>query len=438
MASPIRVGLIGAGVVGSGVIKILKENQEIIEGHSSRPIVLASVCDKQVERVESLVSPSTYVTSNAEEVVLDPNLHVIIETMGGIEPARTLVLKAIETGKHVITANKALLATHGRTIFKAAEDRGVHVFFEASVGGIVPVIRTLRQSIVANRIRYVAGVINGTTNFILTQMLKDNVQLVDALREAQRLGYAESDPTLDINGTDAAHKLVILASIAYGVSVDFSQVYREGIESLLLKDMRYAQDMGYVVKLLGITKLTEKGLQIRVHPTLVPKDSPLATVDGVMNAVLINTDSAGSVVLYGRGAGSYPTASAILGDLIEVARLQSTHAEYRVPHLGYQPEAVKLMPFVSMNDVNCSYYLRLTVKDQPAVLAGITTTLAKYGVSISSMTQPENIENPQAIVDVVMLTHETSEQVMLQALTELQQLPFIAAPVVFLRKENLT
>jgi homoserine dehydrogenase len=436
MKNPIRVGLIGAGVVGAGVLYLLKKNRQIIDGRSSRPLSLVSVCDRNIKRVEAMVSEAVYVTDNPEEIVTDPNLHVVIETMGGIEPARTLILQAIATGKHIITANKALLALHGKEIFEAAQERGVHVFFEAAVGAAVPILKTLKESLAANEIEWIAGIINGTCNYILTQMTQTQQSFAQALAEAQKLGYAESDPTLDINGTDSAHKLTILASIAYGVPVDFQRVYREGIESIEQKDIRYVDSLGYGIKLLGIVKKTEQGVQLRVHPTLVPRDSLLYPVQGVMNGMLVHTDAAGSMMLYGRGAGSLPTASAIVADLIEMARLQSTDAQYRVPHLGSYPDTLQPVQFIPMEEVKCSYYLRLSVKDEPAVLAGITHVMAKYGISISSLLQPENPDETH-LADVVFLTHDTTEKNMLKAIAEMQQLPFVATLITFIRKEML-
>ncbi len=433
----IRIGLLGAGVVGSGVLAVLKENQELINMRSPFPIKLVSVCDRQIEQVRPLVPAGVHLTAHADELVNHPDIDVVIETMGGIEPARSLIMQAISMGKHIVTANKALLATHGYSIFQAAQEKGVMVMFEASVAGSIPIIKTLREGLAANQIQWIAGIINGTANYVLSQMTQEKKSFVDALREAQKLGYAEQNPSLDIDGSDTAHKLAILASLAYGVSVDFGQVYREGIDRVDPKDLEYASLLGYHVKLLGITRKTTAGLELRVHPTLIPKHNLLASVNGVMNGLLISSNAAGISMFYGQGAGGVATASAILADVMEVARLHQADARERVPFLGSQPAHVKPLAFVSMHDVVCDYYLRLSVMDQPAVLAGIAQVLASHQISIGSVIQPENTDADN-LADIVIITHATTENRMISALVELQRLPFVIAPVKFLRKEMLT
>ena len=374
---------------------------------------------------------------DARKVIQNPEIDIVVELIGGYGIAKDLVLEAIAAGKHVVTANKALIAVHGNEIFKAAHAKGVMVAFEAAVAGGIPIIKALREGLSANRIEWIAGIINGTTNFILSEMRDKGLDFNTVLKEAQRLGYAEADPTFDIEGIDAAHKATIMSAIAFGVPMQFSQAHVEGITQLSAVDIKYAEQLGYRIKLLGITKKNPNGIELRVHPTLVPTKRLLANVEGAMNAVQVHGDAVGTTLYYGKGAGSEPTASAVIADLVDVTRLQTADPENRVPHLAFQPDAVQNIPILPMAEVTTSYYLRLAVADQAGVLAEITRILAAHGVSIDALLQKEAAEG-ESQTDLVILTHETKEKNMMAAITEMQALKTVLGEIIKIRLENLS
>jgi homoserine dehydrogenase len=433
---PIQVGLLGIGTVGGGVFRVLGRNQEEIRRRAGRGIEIAVVADKAVDRAKQIVGEAARVTDNAFAVVSDPDIDIVVELIGGYTVAKDLILAAIENGKHVVTANKALLATHGNEIFAAARARGVMVAFEAAVAGGIPIIKALREGLTANRIEWVAGIINGTSNFILSEMRDKGLAFDAVLQEAQRLGYAEADPTFDIEGIDAAHKLTIMAAIAFGVPMQFDRAYTEGISKLTREDIRYAEQLGYRIKLLGITRRTAKGIELRVHPTLIPARRLIANVEGVMNAVLVKGDAVGPTLYYGAGAGAEPTASAVVADLVDVTRMHTADPENRVPHLAFQPDQMADTPILPMEDVETAYYLRLRVVDRPGVLADITRILADHTISIDAMVQKEPGEGDEH-VDIVMLTHLTVEKHVNAAIARMEALPSVAGKVTRIRLEEL-
>ena len=434
---PIQVGLLGIGTVGSGVFTVLARNQEEIQRRAGRGIRIHTVADLNTQRAQELVKGNAQVVNDARQVIQNPEIDIVVELIGGYGIAKDLVMEAIAAGKHVVTANKALLAVHGNEIFKAAHSKGVMVAFEAAVAGGIPIIKALREGLSANRIEWIAGIINGTTNFILSEMRDKGLDFNTVLKEAQRLGYAEADPTFDIEGTDAAHKATIMSAIAFGVPMQFDKAHVEGITKLSATDIRYAEQLGYRIKLLGITKKTTSGIELRVHPTLVPAKRLLANVEGAMNAVQVFGDAVGTTLYYGKGAGSEPTASAVIADLVDVTRLQTADPENRVPHLAFQPDALQNTPILPMAEVTTSYYLRLAVADQAGVLADITRILAAHGVSIDALLQKEAAEG-ESQTDLVILTHETKEKNMLAALQEMQDLKTVIGEIVKIRLENLS
>jgi len=434
---PIQVGLLGIGTVGSGVFTVLSRNQEEIQRRAGRGIRIHTVADLNTQRAQELVKGNAQVVNDARQVIQNPEIDIVVELIGGYGIAKDLVMEAIAAGKHVVTANKALLAVHGNEIFKAAHAKGVMVAFEAAVAGGIPIIKALREGLSANRIEWIAGIINGTTNFILSEMRDKGLDFNTVLKEAQRLGYAEADPTFDIEGTDAAHKATIMSAIAFGVPMQFDKAHVEGIIKLSATDIRYAEQLGYRIKLLGITKKTTSGIELRVHPTLVPAKRLLANVEGAMNAVQVFGDAVGTTLYYGKGAGSEPTASAVIADLVDVTRLQTADPENRVPHLAFQPDALQNTPILPMAEVTTSYYLRLAVADQAGVLADITRILAAHGVSIDALLQKEAAEG-ESQTDLVILTHETKEKNMLAALQEMQDLKTVIGEIVKIRLENLS
>ena len=434
---PIQVGLLGIGTVGSGVFTVLSRNQEEIQRRAGRGIRIHTVADLNTQRAQELVKGNAQVVNDARQVIQNPEIDIVVELIGGYGIAKDLVMEAIAAGKHVVTANKALLAVHGNEIFKAAHAKGVMVAFEAAVAGGIPIIKALREGLSANRIEWIAGIINGTTNFILSEMRDKGLDFNTVLKEAQRLGYAEADPTFDIEGTDAAHKATIMSAIAFGVPMQFDKAHVEGITKLSATDIRYAEQLGYRIKLLGITKKTTSGIELRVHPTLVPAKRLLANVEGAMNAVQVFGDAVGTTLYYGKGAGSEPTASAVIADLVDVTRLQTADPENRVPHLAFQPDALQNTPILPMAEVTTSYYLRLAVADQAGVLADITRILAAHGVSIDALLQKEAAEG-ESQTDLVILTHETKEKNMLAALHEMQDLKTVIGEIVKIRLENLS
>jgi homoserine dehydrogenase len=432
----IQVGLLGIGTVGSGVFNVLRRNQEEIQRRAGRAIDIAMVADLDVERARSVVGASVKVVKDAREVIADPSIDIVIELIGGYGIARQLVMEAIAAGKHVVTANKALLAVHGTEIFAAAHQRGVMVAFEAAVAGGIPIIKALREGLTANRIEWIAGIINGTTNFILSEMRDKGLAFEVVLKEAQRLGYAEADPTFDIEGVDAAHKATIMSAIAFGIPVQFDKAYVEGISRLDAQDIRYAEQLGYRIKLLGITKRVARGIELRVHPSLVPAKRLIANVEGAMNAVVVQGDAVGTTLYYGKGAGSEPTASAVIADLVDITRLHTADAAHRVPHLAFQPDQMSDQPVLPMADVVTSYYLRLRVADEPGVLAKVTGLLAAAGISIDAILQREAGEGEKH-TDLIILTHDTREGTMNEVLAQMQALPTVTAPIVRIRKEEL-
>ena len=437
---PIKVALLGIGTVGSGVFKVLQRNQTEIKARTGRGIEITLVADRAADHARSIVGNTTEVITDAFAAVTRPEIDIVVELIGGYTVAKELVLKAIENGKHVVTANKALLAVHGTEIFEAAQKKGVMVAFEAAVTGGIPTIKALREGLTANRIEWVAGIINGTTNFILSEMREKGLDFDVALKEAQKLGYAEADPTFDIEGVDAAHKVTLMSAIAFGVDVQFDKAYVEGITKLGAADIRYAEQLGYRIKLLGISKRTGTGVELRVHPTLIPAKRLIANVEGAMNAVVVQGDAVGTTLYYGKGAGSEPTASAVIADLVDVARLHTADPHHRVPHLAFQPDAKSNLPILPMEEVVTSYYLRLRVADEAGVLATVTRILADAGISIDAILQREADEiggEGSTQTDVILLTHECTEAAMNAALAQMQALPTVLQPIVRIRKEEL-
>ncbi|MEO8005489.1 MAG: homoserine dehydrogenase [Betaproteobacteria bacterium] len=433
---PIQVGLLGIGTVGGGTFSVLRRNQEEISRRAGRGIEIKVVADKDLARARALVGSNAEVTDDAFALVKRPDIDIVVELIGGTKVAKELILSAIENGKHVVTANKALLANHGNEIFLAAGNKGVMVAFEAAVAGGVPIIKALREGLTANRIEWIAGIINGTSNFILSEMREKGSTFESVLAQAQKLGYAEADPTFDIEGVDAAHKLTIMASIAFGIPMQFDKVYTEGIAKLTREDIRYAEELGYRIKLLGITRRVSAGIELRVHPTLIPTKRLIANVEGVMNAILVKGDAVGPTLYYGAGAGAEPTASAVVADLVDVTRMHTADPEQRVPHLAFQPDRMSDLPILSMEEVQTSYYLRLRVKDQPGVLADITRILADQSISIDAMVQKEPGEGEDQ-VDIIMLTHLTLEKSINGAIRRIEALPVVSGKVTRIRLEEL-
>jgi homoserine dehydrogenase len=433
---PINAGLLGIGTVGGGTFAVLARNQEEITRRAGRPIRISVVADKNLELARKVTGGACRLTDDAFAVVADPEVDIVVELIGGTGVAKALVLKAIENGKHVVTANKALLALHGNEIFAAAQEKGVMVAFEAAVAGGIPIIKALREGLTANRIEWIAGIINGTTNFILSEMRDKGLPFETVLKEAQRLGYAEADPTFDVEGVDAAHKLTIMSAIAFGIPMQFDKAHIEGISRLQAEDIRYAEQLGYRIKLLGITKRKREGIELRVHPTLIPSKRLIANVEGAMNAVLVKGDAVGATLYYGKGAGAEPTASAVIADLVDVTRMHTADPEHRVPHLAFQPDAVKAIPVLAMGEVETSYYFRMRVEDRPGVLADITRILADQQISIDAMIQREPAEGEEQ-TDIIMLTHQTREKNADAAIARIEALPVVRGRVVRLRLEEL-
>ena len=424
------------GVVGSGTFNVLRRNQEEIKRRAGRGIEITMVADLDVARAQSLVGEGVKVVGDARAVIANPEIDIVIELIGGYGIAKTLVLEAIAAGKHVVTANKALLAVHGTEIFAAASARGVMVAFEAAVAGGIPIIKALREGLTANRIQWIAGIINGTTNFILSEMRDKGLPFADVLKEAQALGYAEADPTFDIEGVDAAHKATIMSAIAFGIPMQFDKAYVEGISKLDAVDIAYAEQLGYRIKLLGIARRREQGVELRVHPTLIPAKRLIANVEGAMNAVLVQGDAVGATLYYGKGAGAEPTASAVIADLVDVTRLHTSDPEHRVPHLAFQPDQVRDVPVLPIDDVITSYYLRMHVEDKPGVLADITRILADSSISIEALIQKEAAEG-ETHTDIILLTHQTVERNANAAIAKIEALPVVQGKVTKLRMEGL-
>jgi homoserine dehydrogenase len=435
---PVRVGLLGIGTVGGGTFEVLRRNQAEIRRRAGRGIEVTMVADLNVDRARELVGQGAQVVSDARAVIANPDVDVVVELIGGYGIAKALVLEAIAAGKHVVTANKALLAVHGTEIFAAARAKGVMVAFEAAVAGGIPIIKALREGLTANQIQWVAGIINGTTNFILSEMRDKGLDFDVVLKEAQRLGYAEADPTFDIEGVDAAHKATIMSAIAFGVPVQFDKAHVEGITKLSATDIRYAEQLGYRIKLLGIARRQASGIELRTHPTLVPMKRLIANVEGAMNAVMVQGDAVGTTMYYGKGAGAEPTASAVVADLVDIARLLDAAPEARVPYLAFQPDEMAATPILPIEQVVTAFYLRLRVADKAGVLAKITGILAEQGISIDAVIQREADEVSEGSqTDLIILTHDTQEGRMNTALAAMQALPTVLAPIVKLRKEEL-
>jgi len=433
---PINVGLLGIGTVGGGTWDVLSRNADEIQRRAGRAIRITVVADKAVDRARKIVKKKAKVVDDAFKVVRGNEVEIVIELIGGTTVAKALVLEAIRHGKHVVTANKALLATHGNEIFAAAQKKGVMVAFEAAVAGGVPIIKALREGLSANRIEWIAGIINGTSNFILSEMRDKGIAFDEALKDAQKRGYAEADPTFDIEGIDAAHKLTILSALAFGIPMQLKRAYTEGISKLTKADIGYAEELGYRIKLLGITRRAEKGIELRVHPTLVPTRRLIANVEGVMNAILVNGDAVGPTLYYGAGAGSQPTASAVVADLIDVTRLITADPEQRVPHLAFQPDQLSDEPVLSIDQVETACYLRMRVQDKPGVLADITRTLADSKISIEAMVQKEPGEGERQ-VDIVLLTNRAIEKNLNRAIAKIEKLPTVIGAVTRIRLEPL-
>jgi homoserine dehydrogenase len=432
---PIQVGLLGIGVVGSGTFNVLKRNQDEIRGRAGRGIEIVMVAARDIARARGIVGETVEVVSDPLLVVDDPRIDVVVEVIGGCTLAKDLVLRAIANGKHVVTANKALLAEHGMEIFAAARARSVAVAFEGAVAVSIPIIKALREGLSGNRIEWVAGIINGTTNFILSEMRDKGLAFDVVLKEAQRLGYAEADPAFDIEGIDAAHKATLLASVAFGIPVQFDKAHVEGITRLQAVDIANAERLGYRIKLLGIAKRTASGIELRVHPALVPARCLIANVEGSMNAVMVKSDAAGVTMYYGAGAGSEQTASAVIADLIDITRLATAEHEHHVPSLAFQPQAMVQAPMLPMAEVRTSYYLRIAVLDEPGVMADITRLLAGHGISIDALQQQAPAGRQQT--DIIVLTHETVERAMDAALAGIAALPTVQGPITKLRVEQL-
>ena len=435
----IQVGLLGIGTVGSGVFSVLQRNQEEIKRRAGRGIEVTMVSRRKLDEARKLVGSAAKVVDDPRDIIANPAIDIVVELIGGDGIARELVLEAIAAGKHVVTANKALLAVHGTEIFAAARERGVMVAFEGAVAGGIPIIKALREGLTANRIEWIAGIINGTTNFILSEMRSKGLDFDVVLKEAQRLGYAEADPTFDIEGVDAAHKATIMSAIAFGIPVQFDRAYVEGITKLNATDIRYAEQLGYRIKLLGITKRRDDagGIELRVHPTLVPSKRLLANVEGAMNAVVVHGDAVGTTLHYGKGAGAEPTASAVIADLVDITRLHTADPDHRVPHLAFQPGSLQDTRILPIAEVVTAFYLRLQVADQAGVLARITGILAEKDISIDAVLQRESAEG-EAQTDLIILTHDTVEGRMNEALAQMQALPTVLAPIVRIRKEELS
>jgi homoserine dehydrogenase len=432
----LNVGILGIGTVGGGTYNVLTRNAAEITRRTGVAINVAQVADRNIDHAKAVTSGNAALTTDAFAIVNNPDIDVVVELIGGYTLSKELVLKAISNGKHVVTANKALLALHGNEIFAAAQKAGVIVAFEAAVAGGIPIIKALREGLGANRIEWVAGIINGTTNFILTEMREKGLAFEDVLGEAQRLGYAEADPTFDVEGIDAAHKLTIMSAIAFGIPMKFEQAYTEGITKLQQTDIKYAEELGYRVKLLGITKRTDNGVELRVHPTLIPEKRLVANVNGAMNAVVVKGDAVGPTLYYGAGAGAEPTASAVVADLMDIARLQNVPIESRVPYLAFQTDSIIDLPILPISEISSAYYLRLRASDKPGVLAGVTKILADRNISIDAMLQKEPADNEQE-ADIVILTHVTIEKNMDAGIAEIKQLAAITGLPIKIRVENL-
>ena len=435
--SQVKIGLLGLGTVGGGTVNVLKRNAQEICRRAGKELVVVHAAARDLNKPRICDTDGIRLTTNPAEVVNDPEVEIVVELIGGDGLARDLVLTAIEQGKHVVTANKALIAKHGNEIFAAAEAKGVIVAYEAAVAGGIPIIKAVREGLSANRIEWLAGIINGTGNFILTEMRDNGTDFADVLAEAQRLGYAEADPTFDVEGIDAAHKLTILASIAFGMPLQFDKAYTEGITKITGDDVACAEKLGYRIKHLGISRRTANGIELRVHPTLIPERRLIANVDGVMNAVLVQGDAVGPTLYYGPGAGDEPTASAVIADVVDVVRTMGAAVENRIPHLAFQADAINNMTVLDMGEVETSYYLRISAADRPGVMAELTKILGDRGISIEAMIQQEPAEG-ESSANIIMLTHKVQEKCMNEAITMIESLDAVAGEVMRIRMESLS
>ena len=433
---PVKIGILGLGTVGCGTISVLARNAEEITRRAGREIQVVQAAARSLDKKRDCSTNGIALTENPEDIVTNPDIDVVVELIGGYEPALGLVMKAIENGKHVVTANKALIAVHGNEIFEAAQAKGVMVAFEAAVAGGIPIIKAIREGLAGNRIEWLAGIINGTGNFILTEMKDKGRDFADVLAEAQKLGYAEADPTFDVEGIDAAHKLTILAAIAFGIPLQFDKAYTEGISNITREDVSYAEELGYRIKHLGISHRVGDRVELRVHPTLIPERRLIANVDGVMNAVLVKGDAVGPTLYYGAGAGSDATASAVVADIVDVVRTLTTDPTNRVPHLAFQPDALADLSIMPIDDVETSYYLRMQVQDKPGVLADITRIFGEQGISIEALIQKEPVEGA-SVVPLIMLTHRIAEKKMNSAIAQLEALDAIEGKIMRIRCEHL-
>lgn len=433
---PMKVGLLGLGIVGGGTLTVLRRNAAEITRRAGREILVTMAAVRDLEKAQKYIAADMQLTDNPFAIIDNPDIDIVVEMMGGVTLAKDLILMAIARGKHVVTANKALIANHGTEIFAAAQQHGVMVAFEAAVGGGIPIIKAIREGLTANRIEWIAGIINGTTNFILTEMRDKGADFADALQAAQDLGYAEADPTFDIEGIDAAHKLTIMAAIAFGIPVQFDRAYIEGITKLTGDDVKYAEQLGYRIKLLGIAKRTPNGIELRVHPALIPERRLLANVDGAMNAILVKGDAVGVTMYYGAGAGAEPTASSVVADLVDVTRMHTADPHNRVPHLAFQPDTLSAEPILPMGEVRTAYYLRLRAIDEAGVLADVTRILADLDISIDAMIQKEP-QKTRTLADIVILTHRCIEKDIDAAMLKIEALPAISGKIARIRLEHL-
>lgn len=433
---PVKVGVLGLGTVGGGTVNVLQRNAEEIARRAGRGIVVTHAAARDLSKPRICSTDGITVTATPQDVVNDPDVSIVIELIGGDSLALDLVMQAIENGKHVVTANKALIAKHGNKIFEAAQAKGVIVAFEAAVAGGIPIIKAIREGLAGNQIEWLAGIINGTGNFILTEMRDKGRDFDDVLKEAQDLGYAEADPEFDVEGIDAAHKLTILASIAFGIPLQFEKAFTEGITKITREDVTYAEELGYRIKHLGVSRRTDKGVELRVHPTLIPERRLIANVDGVMNAVLVQGDAVGPTLYYGAGAGDEPTASAVVADVVDVVRVLTSDPENRVPHLAFQPDSLSDLPILDISEVETAYYLRMQAKDEAGVLADVTRILGDKGISIEAIIQKEP-EGDSTEANVIMLTHTVVEKQMNEAIQKIESLDTISGEVVRIRMESL-
>jgi homoserine dehydrogenase len=433
---PVKVGILGLGTVGGGTVNVLKRNADEIARRAGREIIVTRASSRDLGKPRICNTEGIAVSADPYDVINDPEIDIVLELIGGAGPVKDMVLAAIENGKHVVTANKSLLALYGNEIFAKASEKGVIVAFEAAVAGGIPIIKAIREGLAGNEIQWLAGIINGTGNFILTEMREKGRDFADVLAEAQALGYAEADPTFDVEGIDAAHKLTILASIAFGIPLQFDKVYTEGITKITRLDVDYAEKLGYRIKHLGIARKTEEGIELRVHPTLIPERRLIANVNGVMNAVLVKGDAVGPTLYYGAGAGADPTASAVVADVVDVTRALTSDPENRVPHLAFQPEAIKDIPILAPDCFKSAYYLRLNAEDKPGVLADVTKILADHQISIEAILQKEPISEEKA-VPIILLTQVTLEKEMNDAIAKIEALPTVTGQVCRIRLETL-